>query len=204
MRLRVAALLACVVGLSGCARQTVLVDSSPVQSHPVAQTFDQHGIQFDYPGTWLVFDARAAASPGAPIGQPPAIQPQKQSEDVVGLDGELNNVSVVYGLSGLSSDDFAPWSEQIKQKLEASVAAQGVRLLAGPTEIRAAGLPALYYKLRVPSGLGYNLDVTWVGFPRGDTQFVVTCRSTSDHAAEIERGCQQILATLQIGGGGFS
>jgi hypothetical protein len=173
-----------------------------VQSHPAVQTFDQHGIRFEYPGSWSTFEVRAAASPGAPSGQPATVQPQQQSVDVVGLD-ELDNVSVSYGLSGLSSDDFGPWSDQAKQLLEANVAAQKVRLLAGPTEVRAAGFPALYYRVRVPSGFGYNLDVTWVGFPRGSTQYVVACRSTAARAADIERGCQQILATLQVGLGGL-
>jgi hypothetical protein len=178
------------------------VDNPPVESNPAVRTFDQHGIRFEYPGTWLIFQVQATASPGAPSGQPPTVQPQQQSVDVVGLD-QLNNVSVAYGLSGLSSDDFGPWSEQTKQQLAASVAAHRVRLLAGPEEIRAAGFQALSYQVRVPSGFGYNLDVTWVGFPRGSTQFVVTCRTTPAQKVEIERGCQQVLASLQVGMGGF-
>jgi hypothetical protein len=201
MRYRLAALLACLIGLGGCAAQTVLLDKEPDQSHPAVQAFEQHGIRFEYPGTWLTFEV-PAASPGAPSGEPATVQPQQQSLDVVGLD-ELNNVSVSYGLSGLPTDDFGLWSDQTKQLLEASVAAHKVTLLAGPDEIQAAGVQALFYRVRVPSGFGYNLDVTWVGFPQGSTQFVVTCQSTPERAVEIERGCQQILATLNVGADGF-
>jgi hypothetical protein len=196
MKLRPLILVACVAALSACAGQTVLVDNPPSESNPAVRTFDQHGISFQYPGTWLTFQVDATnggASPSAPA----PVQPQQQSLDIVGLD-ELNRVSVAYGLSGMAADDFAAWSAQAKATLAGNVAAHKARLLEPPQEIQTAGLPALRYAVRVPSGLGYNLDVTWVGFLRGTTEFVVTCSSIPTRTQEIQPGCEQILSTLAV------
>jgi hypothetical protein len=195
-RLAAAGLIGCVMVLGACARQTVLLDNPPTQSNPPVRTFDAHGLRFEYPGTWITFDAPTPAP--AASGQPPPVQPQRQATEVVGLD-ELNNVSVAYGVPLSQATDFETWSAQIKANLTASVEAHSMVLLAGPDVIRTAGLPALRYDTRVPSGFGYNLVVTWVGFVRGSTQFVVECRSLPERSAEIQRGCQQILATLEIG-----
>jgi hypothetical protein len=182
--------------LGACAGQTVLVDNPPNQSNAPVATFDQHGIRFDYPGTWAIFQTPPPPSPSA--GQPAIVDPRQQSIDIVGLD-DLNNVSVAYGTSQVEGDDFGAWSERIKANLSEAVSARMQTLLAGPEEIRAAGYQALRYEVRTPSGLGYLLEVTWVGFVRGTTQFVIQCQSVPREAAEIQRGCQQVLATLQVG-----
>jgi hypothetical protein len=189
-------LIVCVTVLSGCARQTVLLDSQPTESNPAVRTFAQHGISFQYPGAWQIFQV---PPPGgqSPGGAPPSVQPQQQSIDIVGVDA-LNNVAVAYGVSGLPSEDFSAWSDRIRTTLADRVAAHQERLLAEPEVITAAGFQALRYKVRVSSGLGYNLDVTWVGFIRGTTQFIVTCTSLPEREPEIQRGCQQILRTLHI------
>jgi hypothetical protein len=198
MRLRGVGLVVLLAALLACTRQTVLVDSSPGSSHPVVQTFDQHGLRFEYPGAWLRFDV--APPQPSQTGQPsPTVQPQLQSIDAVGLD-ELDNVTIVYGLSGLSTDDFGSWSEMTRQELDARVASHQVQLLSDPEEISIAGRPALRYAIRVPSGVGYNVDVTWVGFLRGSTQFIVTCTSLPEWAAEIKAGCERVLSTLHVVG----
>jgi hypothetical protein len=160
----------------------------------VVQTFDQHGIRFDYPGAWAIVQGPAPSPSG---GQPAIVDPRQQSIDVVGLD-DLNNVSVAYGAPDVEANDFVTWSDGIKANLMKAVSTHRQTLLAGPEEIRTAGYPALRFEVRDPSPFGYLVDVTWVGFVRGSTQFVIRCQSLPKDAAEIQRGCQQVLATLQV------
>jgi hypothetical protein len=183
--------------LTACAGQTVLLDNPPIQSNPAARTFDQQGVSFQYPGTWLTSQLQATPGPSASGGQPAPVQPKQQSVDIVGLD-DLNKVTLVYGISGLKSEDFVTWSQAARADLAKRLASGSVTLLEGPHEIRAAGFPALRYETREASGLGYVLRVTWVGFVRRTTQFVITCTSIPERSAEIQRGCEQILATLHI------
>lgn len=182
--------------LGGCASHTVLLDSTPTGSVPAVRTFDQHGLSFQYPGAWLILQTGTGADQGA--GATPTVQPQQQSVDVVGLD-DLNNVKIAYGVSDVSGADFASWSAQEKQTLAELVAAHKEQLLSPPEEITVAGLQALRYTVRRPTGLGYNIDVTLVGFVRGTTQFLITCTHLPNRITEIQPGCQQVLDTLHIG-----
>jgi hypothetical protein len=185
--------------LTACAGQTVLIDNPPLPSSAAVQTFDAHGIRFDYPGTWIVFDTNAP-NPSPSSGQPNVVDPTQESVDMVGLD-DLNNVQIIYGLPvpQVATDDFGTWSARIEANLEESVRGRRQTLLSGPEEIQAAGYRAIRYEVQAASRFGYLLDVTWVGFLRGDTQFIIACQSLPDRTAEIQRGCQQILATLQVG-----
>lgn len=187
--------------LGACASHTVLLDSTPTESVPPVRTFDQHGLSFQYPGAWLVLQTGSGAGEGTGEGtgaSPPTVQPQQQSVDVVGLD-ELNNVRIAYGVSDVSGGSFASWSAQERQTLAELVAAHKEQLLSPPEEITVAGLRALRYTVRRATGLGYNIDVTLVGFVRGTTQFLITCTHLPDRITEIQPGCQQVLDTLHIG-----
>jgi hypothetical protein len=186
--------IVCISLMTACAGETVLLDNPGVQSEPATRTFEGHGVTFDYPGTWVSVNDPAPA----PSGQPVPVQPDAQAVDVVGID-QLDFVAVSYGVTGLEADDFDSWSEERKLELAARLAQRPIELLAGPVETRTAGFRALRYETREPSAVGYVLHVTWVGFLRRTTQFAVECNSTPQHAAEIQRGCEQILATLQIG-----
>jgi hypothetical protein len=188
-------LLICMAALASCTRQTVLVDSAPVASHPAVQIFDQHGLRFEYPGAWLQFPV--AVPQPSPSAQ--AVQPQVQSVEAVGLD-ELNNVQIIYGLSGEPNDLFGPWSQKQRELLDARVSTREYQLVSGPEVITIAGQHALRYTVRTASGIGYNVDLTWVGFLRGSTRFVVTCTSLPERTAEIQAGCEEILSTLQVVG----
>jgi hypothetical protein len=181
--------------VAGCSRQAVLIQETTGGSDPAVRIYEANGVHFEYPGTWLTFqasDASASAMPGVtPTGQ-------DQREGVVGVD-DLNTVSVLSRPTMLPSDDFRIWSGPAKDVVAEAFASGGVRILSGPEEIQAGGERALHYELRTSSGIGYVVDITWILFVRGSSEFIIRCQRTPERAVEIDRGCQQILASLEVG-----
>jgi hypothetical protein len=186
--------LLCLSVLTGCVEQTVVVDAPPAPD-PSTRAIDQNGVSFQYPGTWRTVQV---PMPSPSPGQPAPVEPMEQSVQAVGID-ELNFVSLSYGISGLPTEDFAQWSGLVREAVAQRSASGGLTLLTEPHEVTASGMRALRYEARAPSGVGYVVHVTWVGFVRRTTQFVVQCFSMAEHAAEIQQGCDQVLATLRVG-----
>lgn len=59
------------------------------------------------------------------------------------------------------------------------------------------GMPSLRYEV-TGSVDGTNVESTLVFSFDGLTAFELNCQSTSEHGAEIEQGCEQIMRTFEV------
>lgn len=166
------------------------VDLGKTPSGPASRTFSSHGISFQYPGNWVAFDSPS------PDPQQDATQ---RSQDVVGLD-DLNIVSVTELSVPQADQGLSAWSNEMITRFADAFVESGIDVKSGPQRIRLAGAKGLRWNISQPSGVGYVLDTTLVVMFRRDSEYFIRCQHTRERAPEMNRGCDQVLASFRFGG----
>jgi hypothetical protein len=185
---------------TGCARPAVRVDPASPALPPV-RTMNAAGLFFRYPGTWINFSTEQAGGVEGPQG-PGDRRAVEAAPDapllrtVIGVD-DLNLASVeIRAVSAPTPLDA--WNEAIRRS-EATITTNNGRFLARRQPVKAAGITGLGWGFRVQTPVGYVQEGTLVVLVSGDRQYSLLCRFTSNLAAQIKRGCQQILDSLTVG-----
>ena len=153
-----------------------------------ANTFEQGGVTFEYPGDW-------EAQTDAPVSM------EMDSEAFAeALGPDENNVVVVQAQpvgQELTEEDISGAKSQLDASIRALIEGGNGEVTAGPDDLDAGG------------GFGYTWefsDLDLEGTPgsgkaaiffAGDDEYVVLCIFT-DAEEEITEGCDQILATFEI------
>jgi PsbP-like protein len=168
-------LIATTVALSGC-------DDS-------VNTFEGHGISFDYPDDWNeAEETSTAVSSGN----------QRWSESF-GID-ENNFVTLTeYEVNiDVSDENIADLEGEIGQTIEGLTQQAGGTVEEGPSEVTMGGLPGFRFKLSGVEAEGGTVDSSIVLVFDGTTEYFLNCQFTAEHRDEIDEGCTQIIDSFEV------
>ena len=168
-------LIAAAVLLSGC-------DDS-------VNSFEGHGISFDYPGDW---DEAEETSTAVSSGN------QRWSESF-GIDGN-NFVTVTeYEVNiEVGDENISELEQEIGQTIEDLTQQAGGSVDEGPSEVTMGGLPGFRFELSGVEAEGGTVDSSIVLAFDGTTEYFLNCQFTDEHSDEIDEGCTQIIDSFEV------
>jgi uncharacterized RDD family membrane protein YckC len=183
--------LAVTLALLAIAAMSVSVTwSGPAHVTPArtSQDCQAHGVSFQHPAGWRQETARARAGGTSLLcrtvlftGPPDAI------------------VIEANPLPGPVTARYLSANTSLLKRLGRQLLAQiGGVLQAGPRKITIGGLPGVEFRGTGRSFSGTRIHATIVLAYHGSTQYSVTCQYSPRHAAQVQRGCDQILRTFQV------
>jgi uncharacterized RDD family membrane protein YckC len=166
--------------------------SAHVASRRASQDCQAHGVSFQYPAGWRQETVRVRAGgtnllcrTGLFIG----------SSDAIIIEAHPLTGPVTARYLGT----IAPLLKRLGRRLFAQI---GGVLQAGPRKISIGGLPGVEFRGTGHAFNGTRIHSTIVLAYHGRTEYAVNCQYTRQHAAQIQRGCDQILRTFQVSSAG--
>lgn len=150
------------------------------------QTYQAHGVSFDYPPGWQ--EGSAAVGSNALWNTNVAIDP---SDAILLIAYPLNPP-----VTAANFDSFIPTVVRVVGR---GFEQNGGVLQAGPEKITVGGMPALQFRGTGQSSPGIAVGRTLTFAFRGTTFYEINCQHTRAHAAEVERACDQVLRTFKVG-----
>lgn len=155
-------------------------------------TYEANGISLQYPRTWQ--QVTGSFTPPAGI-------------DLLWLQGfsldDDNGIGVAAADIGTAVPELlleAVATRELEPTLNEAVGAAGGSV-AGRESTEIAGRKALLYEA---TGLligAAPVDVTLAVVPNGATVYFIACQRTSEHATEVEAGCDTVIESFAITGG---
>jgi hypothetical protein len=174
--LALAALLA--LGALGVAAYVLLGGSD-------TETLETPEFSFDYPSEWERIE-------GVQFPLAEAAAQQEVGKNTVGLDPD-NWVTAYGGQGGVEIN-----AQNIDQLLTLATPfyrktfeEAGGRMLQDPYRVRAAGLPAIRFRVAVKSVRGVAVEDEVTTLYRGRRIYTVNCQNRPERATEITAGCAQ-------------
>jgi hypothetical protein len=161
------------------------------------KTFDGDGYSFTYPGDWrdqtgkVEFSAQAGSEP---LTSQVALAPGEGQDFVF--------VQVGPASPSITEDNIDQLKDEITRVVESLFQQAEGQLTAGPTRVTVGGLPALRFEGTGIASGGVSVRSRLTLIYDGRNQYAVNCQFTPDGAEEIERGCDEILSSFQVEGGG--
>jgi hypothetical protein len=159
-----------------------------------AKTYQGHGVSFEYPAGW---QEASKVNVGA------GVDPDELWRAGVGVGSGPREVSVVmiqaYRLGApVTAENLAEIKPEaataVRQLFEQQLSGA---MQAGPEELTVGGLPGLRFR-GTAIAEGTPVENTLVFVFDHTTQYFLNCQHTRDKAAEIQRGCDQILRTFKV------
>ena len=153
------------------------------------QTYQAHGVSFEYPWAW---QAGTAA---------PYVLTGRQNLWVIDL-GQSDNYN--FSIAVLAYHVNAPVTTHDADAISLAEAdarqlldQSGGSLQAGPDKVAMAGGPA--WRFRGPEMIGdFRFQTTIVIAFRHATEYVVNCIATRAHTSELDRACSQVIGSFRI------
>jgi uncharacterized RDD family membrane protein YckC len=177
-----AALVAALLALSACAA------SVPANA---AKTYQGHGVSFQYPAGWQEADKVQVGAAGSG---------NELWRIVISVGSDKVSIVLVqaYRLGRpVTAENLAEAKAEaatgVRQYLEQS----GWAMQSGPEELTVGGLPGLRFRA-TGNSRGTPIESTLVYAFDGTTEYYLNCQHTKDTAAEIQRGCDQIMRTFKV------
>jgi uncharacterized RDD family membrane protein YckC len=152
-----------------------------------------NGVSFDYPAGWQ--DVTDDSYSVGEVGGADELWTLSLGTAAFGAD-DVDMVTVTaYRMRGpVTAEDLDSTGVELTEMVLPAV---GWAVQAGPEEITMGGKPGLRYEVTGSVG-GKDVEGTLV-YVFGDlTEYELRCQSTSEQAAEIEQGCEQIIRTFEI------
>ncbi len=155
-----------------------------------AKTYRGHGVLFEYPAGW-----QEASKVNVAGGSRNELW-----QFAVGTGTDEVSVVIVeaYRLGGpVTAENLDEVKPEAATAVRQLLEQLGGALQSGPEELTVGGLPALRFRgTATIKATPVELAVVFV-FDH-TTQYAINCQHTRDQAAEIQRGCNQILRTFKV------
>ncbi len=155
-----------------------------------AKTYQGHGVSFEYPAGW-----QEASNVQVVAGGEDALW---RIAVGVGTD-EVSSVRVeAYRLGApVTAENLAEVKPEVATAVRQLLEQVSGAMQSGPEELTVGGLPGL--RFRGTATIDATPIETTVVFVFDHTMdYVLNCQHTQDTAAEIQRGCDQILRTFKV------
>ena len=151
------------------------------------KTFEGDGYSFTYPGEWDEVEYEDPPADRAPTDV--AVSPR-------GSEHELDSVSVTVAPNQLAvTEDNL--DTQLDGLADSATNAYG-KLLAGPTPITTAGLPAISMEGSGPGDEGSQLEFRVTVVFDGTTWYVIQVESVPQHAEEMKKGYDEVVESFRV------
>ncbi len=169
---------------------TLVVIGLCTLSLSVPGTYEGHYVAFRYPTSWQAGSVRVTARAGS----------QDKLWDVEVSPGTAGTVIIAaYGLNFTITQGNLAANIPALQNLTASLYQNaGGALRGGPDRITVGGLPAVrFLGTLLIAGRRFEDTVTYAF--KDSTEYLINCEQTAAGAAQMERGCAQVVNTFQAG-----
>lgn len=159
-----------------------------------AKTYRGHGVSFEYPAGWReASKVHVATAGGEEALWRTAVGIGTGAHEVSGVIVEAFRLGAPVTAENLAEVKPAA-AAAVRQELEQG---GGGAMQGGPEELTVGGLPALRF------GGTTTIDATPVETTvvlvfDHTTQYAVACQHERDKAAEVQRGCDQVLRTFKV------
>ncbi|MFL5766764.1 MAG: hypothetical protein ACJ758_02835 [Actinomycetota bacterium] len=181
-------------GSSGASSQPAAVATVPTNSASAApsgteQTFNGHGVSFQYPGDWdPIATAGASASQGS----------QAWSE-AFGIDnGNFVLVSQYTVNLSITPSNIDQHASELTTQIQNLFTQAGGSMQSGPTKLTMGGFPALGYSGTAVNPQAVSVKTRIVLAFNGSTEYFVNCQSTGEDTSALDAGCDQIVKTFTV------
>jgi Tol biopolymer transport system component/uncharacterized RDD family membrane protein YckC len=157
-----------------------------------AKTYQGHGVSFEYPAGWQQaseIHVTATAGGGEDLWRT-AVAPGTDEVSQVRVEAYRIDTPVTAENLAEVKPEAATAVRQLLEQL-------GGAVQSGPEELTVGGLPALRFR-GTATIEATPIEVTVVFVIDHTTQYTITCGHTPETAAEIQRGCDQILRTFTV------
>jgi uncharacterized RDD family membrane protein YckC len=157
-----------------------------------ANTYQDHGVSFEYPAGWQQaseVDVQAATGGGNALWQ-----------IAVGVgNDEVSLVRVeAYRLSRpVTAENLAEVKPEVTTAVRQLFEQLSGAVQSGPEKLAVGGLPGLRFG-GTATIEATPIEVTAVFVFDHTTQYALSCQHTPDTAAEIQRGCDQVVRTFKV------
>jgi hypothetical protein len=163
---------------------TLLTGCSTTPSTP--NEVEGPGFRVDVPGGWREGGVAGGATAGGVPEFSRSLSPPNGDAasyvllEVYELEGEGQNIRT-----------------RVQPLVEDLARDTGGRVIDGPATESMGGLPAVRYEVSIPREGGGQIGATLYFAFEGSTQYFVDCQSTPTFAAEIARGCTEIVSSFE-------
>lgn len=155
-----------------------------------AKTYQGHGVSFEYPAGW-----QEASNVNVAAGSRNELW-----KTVVGVGTDEVSAVIVeaYRLGGpVTAENLAEVKPEAATAVRQLLEQLSGAMQSGPEELTVGGLPGLRFR-GTATIKATPIETTVVFVFDHTTQYALTCQHTRDTAAEIQRGCDQILRTFKV------
>ena len=146
-------------------------------------------VTFRYPRAW-----KPVTDPGwNSVGHPTGLS-------IIGLDPGSEVAVETFRLDRvLNPADVGSTSRDLEQQIARAVQRSGGTVRSGPNPTTLAGRPAFEVRFSAVSLIHGQVAERMIVTFENSTEYMVACVTPQEHAARIDRGCDQILHTFAIG-----
>jgi uncharacterized RDD family membrane protein YckC len=173
----------------------ILAAAAGLSAHRAAspagtQTYQAHGVSFDYPPGWREGKLHGTAAVGS----------NALWNIVIGI-GRSDLILVIARPLNrpVTAANLGEIMPALVRDVRGGFEQEGGVLQAGPAKITVGGMPAVEFRGTGQSSFGTAVGRTLVLAFRGTTYYQFNCQHTRAHAAEVERACNQVVRTFKVG-----
>jgi hypothetical protein len=168
---------------------TTTSPSSTTSTSGTSQSFNGHGVTFEYPVDWKSLQiAGTSASQGSQLWS-----------ETFGPD-EANFVTVSqYQVSILiTTQNIDQHSNELTTQIQALFTQAGGSMQSGPTKSTMGGFPALGYSGTAVNPQAVSVKSRILLAFNNTTEYFVNCQSTGDSTTAVDAGCDQVISTFTV------
>jgi uncharacterized RDD family membrane protein YckC len=157
-----------------------------------AKTYRGHGVSFDYPAGWQEANK---VQVGATAGGGNALW---RTAVRVGTDEVSMVIVEAYRLGApVTAENLAEVKPEAATAVRQLVEQGGGAVQGGPEDLTVGGLPALRFRVTTTVGATPVESTLVLVFDR-TTEYFLNCQHARHKAAEVQRGCDQVLRTFKV------
>lgn len=150
-----------------------------------AQTYQGHGVSFDYPAGWLEASPHGGSRAGNLLWTT-SVRPGAQHELIV-VEGYRLNIAV-------TAQNIGAYASSMAGLLQRA----GATVHGSPQEITMGGLPALQFHATGVTGRSPFQSMIVFAF-HGTTEYFVNCQYAPALATGAQQACHQVVSTFHAG-----
>jgi PsbP-like protein len=154
-------------------------------------TYRAHGVSFDYPASWQEMGYTSPSYGGGAKLWGTSVGPGTSYDSIL-----VEAARVSLAVTAQNIDAVIPVLENDVKQLYGQA---GGGMQAGPEKITMAGKPAVRFRATGVMADGTPFQSTVVFTFNGTTEYEVNCQYTAAKAAEVTRGCDQVVGSFQLG-----
>jgi hypothetical protein len=167
--------------------------SAAASGTPVAtggsQTFNGHGVSFQYPADWKPFTVSGTS----------ASQGNQVWSESFGIDsGNFVTVSQYTVGLAITPSNIDQHSSELTTQIQNLFTQAGGSMQSGPVKLTMGGFPALGYSGTAVNPQAMSVKTKIVLAFNGTTEYFVNCQSTGTDTSALDAGCQQIVTTFTV------